>query len=233
MKIGILNIDTLKPEFVAAFGDYPGMFSDRLHLIDSNIQIVAYNAHEGEYPADINEVDGYIITGSKLSVYDDIPWINQLKEFIQQLHRAKKKLVGICFGHQLVAEALGGETRKADIGWCVGVHTNTLNENAKIYGITESSFELLSSHQDQVFTPAIGAKVLASSKSCPIAMMAIEKHILTIQGHVEFEKEFADALIEMRRPIFGEELYQIAKASLARPTDHIKVSQWIVNFIAS
>lgn len=232
MKIGILNIDTLKPEFVTAFGDYPQMFKERLHLIDNTIKVQAYHAHEGQYPKDIDEADAYIITGSKLSVYDDIPWINQLKEYIKVLHQAKKKLIGICFGHQLIAQALGGKVTKADIGWCVGVHTNTLNDNAKAYGINDASFELQSSHQDQVVALPAGAKVLASTPRCPIAMMAIENHILTVQGHIEFKTEFAAALIDMRRPIFGEELYHSAKLSLATPTQHKNVTQWIVDFIA-
>lgn len=232
MRIGILNVDTLKPEFVARFGDYPRMFKDRFELVDSTIELVAYNCHEGEYPAHIDEVDAYLITGSKLSVYDDIPWINQLKEFIQQLHQAKKKLIGICFGHQLIAQALGGKTQKADVGWCVGVHTNTLNDNAKALGITDPSFELQSSHQDQVLLPPTGAKILASTPRCPNAMMVIDNHILSVQGHIEFKKEFANALIEMRRSIFGEEIYHIAKASLETATDHKKVTQWIVDFIA-
>jgi GMP synthase-like glutamine amidotransferase len=232
VKIAILNIDTLKDEFVRDFGDYPAMFNNQLHKVDPSIETIAYETHLGEYPQDINEVDAYIITGSKLSVYDDVPWINELKEFICILHAQKKKLIGICFGHQLVAEALGGKTRKADIGWCVGVHTNTLNEHAKAYGIDDVSFSIQSSHQDQVYVPPEGAIILASSERCPNAMMAVDNHILSIQGHIEFTLEYAEALIEMRRTIFGELIYNSAKASLEQHTDQDKVTRWIIDFIA-
>jgi GMP synthase-like glutamine amidotransferase len=134
MKIGILNADAVRPEFVAEFGEYPDMFARLLMAVDPDVEFVTYEVMSGEYPTDIDEVDAYLITGSKLSVYDDVAWINALKDFVRTLHGAKKKLIGICFGHQLVAEALGGKTRQANQGWCVGVHKAKLTVDAASYG---------------------------------------------------------------------------------------------------
>ncbi len=233
MKIGILNADAVKAEFAAEFGEYPDMFSRLLVAVDPNTELVTYEVMNGEYPVDIDEVDAYLITGSKLSVYDDVAWISALKDFVRKLHEAKKKLVGICFGHQLVAEALGGKTRQAIQGWCVGVHRAKLTVAAKSYGPTDAEFQLLSNHQDQVEKMAVGAKLLASTAACPIAMTQVGRHILTIQGHPEFDKGYALGLLKMRREILGESVYQTAVDTLQQGTDTSQVARWILDFVAS
>lgn len=232
MKLGILNTDTLKPEFVEQFGDYPEMFR-RLLALDPELELVAYDVINGEHPIDIDDMDAYLITGSKTSVYEDKAWITALIAFVRKLHDAKKKLVGICFGHQIIAQALGGKTAKAEQGWCVGVHEARLNNNAQRFGKTGESFKILSSHQDQVQLLADGAQILASTDSCPAAMTALGEHILTFQGHPEFDKEYARQLLVMRREVLGEAIYQPAIASLEENIDEQLVARWIIDFIYS
>ena len=128
MRIGILNTDTLKTEFDTKYGQYPAMFRNVLLQADPNIQIHSYEVQFGDYPATLDECDAYLITGSKVSAYDDIPWINELKIFVRALHQHQKKLIGICFGHQLIAEALGGKVERSKGGWHVGVHGATLKK---------------------------------------------------------------------------------------------------------
>jgi GMP synthase-like glutamine amidotransferase len=231
MKLGILNTDAVKPEFAQKYGEYPDMFAEILTATDPQLELVTYEVVEGEYPVDINEVDGYLITGSKLSVYDDVPWINDLKEFIRVLNETKKKVIGICFGHQLVAEALGGKTEPAAVGWCVGAHLNKATEIAKNYGIRDAEFQLPSNHKDQVITLPTGGKLLASTDACPIAAIGLEDHILTFQGHPEFGIGYATDLLNMRREIIGEASYQTAISSLETKTDNLKVARWILEFI--
>ncbi|PCI07062.1 GMP synthase [bacterium] len=232
MKIGILNTDALKPEFVAVYGEYPDMFAKLLLAVDPKLELVTYEILRDEYPQDINEVDGYVITGSKLSVYDDVPWINKLKSFVRELHAAKKKTVGICFGHQLIAEALGGKTAQAEQGWCVGVQTTTFTGDASRFGTAGSAFQLISNHKDQVQELPEGGTLLASTESCPMAMTSIGNHILSFQGHPEFSKEYARALLDMRREIFGESVYQAAVDSLQQRDNSEQVANWILEFIA-
>ena len=232
MKIGILNADAVKPEFAAEFGEYPDMFADILLAVDPGLELVTYEVVQGEYPANLDEADAYIITGSKLSVYDDVPWVKQLKEFVVQLHAAEKTLVGICFGHQMVAEALGGKTTPADSGWCVGVHTIKPTAEAAPYGLPDSEIHLRANHKDQVTKLPPGGKVLASTEACPIASMGLGEHILTFQAHPEFSDGYARALLNMRREIFGEELYQTAISSLEKEADNLRVARHIIDFIA-
>ena len=232
MKLGILNTDTVKPEFAAKHGEYPDMFAELFHLVDPDISLMTYEVVHGEYQSDIDEVDGYVITGSKLSVYDDIPWINDLKNFVRQLHSEEKKTIGICFGHQLVAEALGGKTGQAETGWCIGVHKNKFTDAAKNYGLTNSEFNIPSNHKDQVLELPPGGKLLARTETCPISAMGLGDHILTFQGHPEFSEGYARALLDMRRKIFGETHYREAINSFKNETNNSQVASWILDFIS-
>ena len=134
MKIGILNADTVQIKGASGFGQYPEMFSKIFWSVDPNIQFKTYEVQFGDYPRDLNECNAYLITGSKASAYDDDQWIHDLKKFIQRLHQNKKKLVGVCFGHQIIAEALGGSVRKSPTGWHAGVDSISLNHNGYEYG---------------------------------------------------------------------------------------------------
>ncbi|WP_062265191.1 glutamine amidotransferase-related protein [Endozoicomonas arenosclerae] len=230
-SLGILNADTLKPEFVAQFGDYPDMFTHRLTTLNVPIRPVTYHVHRDHYPASIDDVDAYLITGSKLSVYSEEAWIKALKNFVIKVHAARKKLIGICFGHQLVAEALGGKTCKAAQGWNVGVQSISLQKTHHFPYLDNNHFRLIFNHQDQVVRLPEGAELIGSTPNCPIAAMLIGDHILTLQGHPEFTPEYARELLIMRRHILGESLFQQATESLHQPTDHAHVIQWLINFI--
>ena len=232
MKLGILNADQVKPEFVKEFGEYPDMFAEIFRAIDPDISLITYELVNGEYPADVDEVDVYVITGSKLSVYDDVPWVHELKSFVKQLHEKKKKLIGICFGHQMVAEALGGAVEQAELGWCVGVHSNQLNKDAESYGLHGQAVLLRSNHKDQVTELPEGAIVLAGNNSCPISSIGIGDHILTFQGHPEFSEGYARALLNMRREIFGEELFHTAIDSLEIDPDNHRIASCIIDFVS-
>lgn len=231
IRLGILKTDDVHPMIVDEYGEYPDMFATLLSAVDSALAFVTYEVHKGEYPSDLNEVDAYLITGSKFSVYEQIGWITELQEFVRRLHQARKKLIGICFGHQLIAQSLGGKTEKTDRGWGIGSHSVVLTDKAGDLDVAGSGFRLLVSHQDQVVEPADGAEVLAGSEFCPNAMCRIDSHILTFQGHPEFTPGYALKLMNLRRDKYDDDLYQQAVDSLILPLDKRRVAQWIVDFI--
>ncbi|MCB9303244.1 MAG: amidotransferase [Lewinellaceae bacterium] len=127
MKIGLLECDHVAPPFRHIAGDYRDMFA----AILPGLQLKPYDVCNGEFPENVEACDGYLCTGSKYSVYDDIDWIHRLKVFFHELYAAKKPFVGVCFGHQMMAEALGGKVAKAPVGWCVGVHEFAVLETAE------------------------------------------------------------------------------------------------------
>ena len=231
MKIGILKADKVRHELRDHFGEYPAMFENLLREVEVDIEIVIYDVISGEYPKQMDEVQGYIITGSKMSVYDEIDWIKELGKFVQELHNKKKKLIGICFGHQMVAHYLGGKTQKSDKGWGVGIQESKFTKAATSYGSEGQTYNLVCSHQDQIVEPAPSSVVLASSDFCPYSMLQIEDHILTFQGHPEFNKDFSRSLLDLRKNDFDENTYQEGLDSLTKNTDAHAVGKWIVNFI--
>jgi GMP synthase-like glutamine amidotransferase len=231
MKLGILKTDAVRPEWVSDFGEYPDMFMELLGRADPGLEFRVYDVERGEYPVDIDEVDAYLITGSKSSVYDDKPWIAVLMDFVRELDRRRKKLVGICFGHQLVAQALGGKTEKSSKGWGVGLQTYRFNKMPAWHDDKEPEFAVLASHQDQVVSNAAHARVLASSDFCENAVCQIGDHILTFQGHPEFVTAYAREIMEFRREMIGETVYQTGMASLASAPQRERVARWIVKFL--
>jgi GMP synthase-like glutamine amidotransferase len=231
MKLGILKTDQVRPEWVPEFGEYSDMFMALLGRVDPSLEFTVYDVEQGEYPADIDEVDAYLITGSKSSVYDDKPWIATLMDFVRELDRRHKKLVGICFGHQLVAQALGGRTEKSPKGWGVGLHTHRFNSAPAWYDDAGADLDILVSHQDQVVTNAAGARVLASSEFCENAVCQIGEHILTFQGHPEFVPAYSREIMEFRREAIGEQVYREGVASLSAAPQGERVARWILNFL--
>ena len=147
------------------------------------------------------------------------------------MHRQQKNLIGICFGHQLVAQALGGKVEKATAGWGVGVHEVRWHNSPGRPGEHRDGFKLLVSHKDQVIEPAADSVVLAGSAFCPNSVCQIGQHILTFQGHPEFIKDYSRALMNFRRDLLGEDVYRRGMASLAEDTDQLEVARWIIDFI--
>jgi len=231
MKIGILKTDAVREELVGEFGEYPDMFEALLSQADPDLEFITYDVEQGEYPLDPDEVDAYLITGSKSSVYEDKDWIRRLEDFVRDIHGRGKKLVGICFGHQLVAQALGGRTEKSEKGWGVGAHSATFSRLPEWHDGGGEAFSLLVSHQDQVVEPAPGSEVLAGSDFCVNAVCQLGEHILTFQGHPEFVKGYSENLLNIRREMIGEENYSTGMSSLATELDRERVARWIVNFL--
>jgi GMP synthase-like glutamine amidotransferase len=231
IAIGLLQTDSVLPHLQVVHGDYPAMFRQVLEQTGLSFEMSVFDVEHGCYPADLDECDGYVITGSRMSVYDDEPWIKELGSFVQELDKQQKKLVGICFGHQLVAHVLGGKTQASNKGWGVGCHNSRLLTTVakNLPGVDE--FSLLSSHKDQVSELPPNADLIASNAFCEIAAMRIEDHILTFQGHPEFTPAYSKALLDMRRELLGEETYRRGVQSLQQSLDRVTVAAWMIRFI--
>jgi GMP synthase-like glutamine amidotransferase len=231
MKLGILKTDAVRPEWVAEYGEYPDMFIALLKRVDPDMEFIVYDVERGQYPNDIDEVDAYLITGSKSGVYEDKPWIATLMDFVRKLHARRKKLVGVCFGHQLVAAALGGKVEKSSKGWGMGLHTHHFSHMPAWHDQNGTELDILVSHQDQVLQRPDEMTVLAGSEFCENAVCQVGNHILTFQGHPEFVPGYANAIMELRRDIIGEDVYVRGVSSLDKSHEGQRVAQWIINFL--
>lgn len=240
LHVGILQTDSVLNQFQPTHGDYPAMFQRLLGergLIAENpdareLAFSSYDVRQGEYPSH-RSCDAYLITGSRHSVYDQLPWIAELVDFLREALAEGRKVIGICFGHQLIAHFFGGETRLADAGWCVGVHRAEVISDEVWMLPAGRNFGLLSSHRDQAVRLPAGARPFARTDACPNAGFVLGDQILTFQGHPEFSRDYALDLLNMRQELLGAEVFKKGVASLGEETDNQLVARWILNFLLS
>ena len=233
MKIALLQCDTItelmRPH---AGGDYPELFSRLLDQTQEDYQLDVFDATQGELPQNLADYTGFIITGSKHCVYQPAAWKLALEEFIRNANDGKHKLVGICFGHQILAKALGGQVQKSPRGCGIGIHTIGITKSATWMQPELTQCNLVFSHQDQVTSVPKNAEILATSPHCPIQMFIIGNNALGIQGHPEMNKSHSKALINQDIDNLGEDLAKRGHNSIEElSNDGSIVGHWIVNFL--
>ena len=231
MRIGILQCDATNENFRDEHGDIPGMFISLFQSIDPELQFTVFDMRLEQYPQTPQECEAYLITGSRFSVYDDEVWIRKLEKFVVELHRKKHPLLGICFGHQMVARALGGKVEKASQGWGAGVQSFYITATKSWLYPALENFSLLVFYQDQVTQLPEGAELLAENDFCPIASFQIEDHILTFQGHPELKKTYIKELLELREEILGPEIFAAGVKSLEQSIQPQVITNWMINFL--
>ena len=223
MKLAVLETGVPPAPLADEFGSYPDMFAD---LLGPGFELETFDAEHGELP-DPGAHAAYLVTGSPAGVYEPLPWIAPLMEFI----RAAKgsKMVGVCFGHQVMAQALGGEVIKSPKGWAAGLNR---------YGVVhperwtngERQVAIPASHQDQVVVQPPNTKVVAASDFTPFAALAwTDRPAISFQFHPEFSVGYAKALIEKRYDRVNNP--DAALASLDAPNDNALVGEWMRNFL--
>lgn len=230
MKVGILQCDDVLEKFQPEFGNYPQMFQQMMLEAQGNLEFAVYDVRAGEYPEDLDECDGYITTGSRHGVNDGLPWVDALEAFVRKLDQAKKKYVGICFGHQLLAKALGGTVVRSERGWGVGVSFNQITQAQEWMEPAQTAIDLVVSHQDQVSELPQNTEVLAASQFCPYYMIQVGEHMLGIQGHPEFSRPYSAALTNERRDRIPPNRVREALTSLTAEVDDTLLIRWILNF---
>lgn len=235
MKLGILKTGA-PPKGVDGFGSYPDMF--RKLLGEDAYDYAVFDVEAGELPAAPESCPAYLITGSSSGVYDNTPWIGDLTGFLNAA-KGRAALVGVCFGHQVMAQAFGGQVIKSPKGWGLGEQTYDVLRSEPwmpepwMDGATQ--VRLPGSHQDQVVQAPPGAEVMAASDFTPFGAFAYrDQPAISIQLHPEFDPAYAIALIENRRGsrLTNEEADR-AIATYQAPDDRARVGGWIRNFLAS
>jgi GMP synthase-like glutamine amidotransferase len=232
MKIGILETGEVADELRREHGDYPSMFQRLLGSVDPELEFAVYHVTEGQLPAAADECDGWLVTGSRHGVYDPLPWIEPLKRFLKGAYQADVPIVGICFGHQILAEALGGRATKSDRGWGLGVRSYEVRRRPDWMTGDGNEFSLNALHQDQVVKLPEDAEVLAGSEFCPYAVLAYRGNAMSMQPHPEFLPAYLRDLIEHRRgSALPDPVADAGLQTLDRPIDTRQAAEWIVNFL--
>jgi GMP synthase-like glutamine amidotransferase len=214
MRIGVLQVERFQGALLDAVGPHLGLYEQL--LTGHGFAYDLYDVLAMQMPAAADAVDGWLITGSAAAAYDDLPWIAPLQQFIRQIHDQRRPLVGICFGHQIIAQVLGGRVEKFAGGWSIG---------RQPYVIDGQPVHLNAWHRDQVTALPPEAQVFGQSDFCRYAALTYGDHILTLQAHPEYGATMLRALIDH----YADDQYppdRIARAlaDLPRPTDEAAIA---------
>ena len=221
MKIGILKAGHFVPELQSELGDYTALYGRLLNGHGHDFGFETFSVVDMKFPDGPEAADGWLISGSKHGAYEDLPFIPPLEELIHAIHATGKPLIGICFGHQIIAQALGGKVEKFDNGWSVG---------RVEYEMEGQTFALNAWHQDQVVTAPNSAKTIGSSSFCAHAALAYGDKIWTMQPHPEFESAAIDGLIRLKGDSVQTDRLAHAKAQLPAANNNSDIGQKMAAF---
>ena len=223
MKIAVLETGVPPDPLADEYGSYVDMFAD---LLGPGFELETFDVQHGQWP-DPAAHGAYLVTGSPAGVYEPLPWIPRLLEFIRTAKDAK--MIGVCFGHQAMAQALGGEVIKSPKGWGAGLqHYQVIHPQPWTNG--EREVAIPASHQDQVVAQPPNSIVVAASDFTPFAALAwTDRPAISFQFHPEFSVGYAKALIEKRHDRVNDPDQAIA--SLDAPNDNQRVGGWMRNFL--
>lgn len=233
-RVGILN--AIHPEkSVINWGGSPiDAYVRFFEQADAPFEFVGFEVAQGQMPDSTDACDAYVITGSANGVYDLDEWIPALIQFIRDCYQAGKKLVGICFGHQILAHALGGHAEKSDKGWGLGLKQFAISQTKPWMNGSSGKCSLYFAHQDQVMALPPQAELLGGNDFCPNAFFVIEDQVLGIQGHPEFSKSMMEDLLSPKEAELEPVVHDTAVSSLDQgQPDNDLVGHWLVNFLAS
>lgn len=220
MLIGILQTGQAPDILAPVSGDYPDMFQKL--LADQGLSFRTYRVLDMEFPASVAECDGWLITGSRFGAYEDHAFIPPLETFIRDAYAKAVPMVGICFGHQIIAQALGGKVEKFQGGWSVGPTE---------YDFDGETVRLNAWHQDQVVARPPMAEVAGCSDFCENAALVYGDRIFTVQAHPEFKTDFVDGLMKTRgKGLVPDHVMAEAGARLDQPIDDQILARRIADF---
>ena len=219
--VGILQTGHTPDELKDKCGDYDVFFKNLLK--EQGFTFKTWAPIDMEFPNSANDADCWIVTGSRHGVYEDCPWITPLAAFIREIAKSEKRLLGICFGHQIIAHALGGKVEKYEGGWAIGPREYQLNNGQKLM--------LNAWHQDQVITPPKTAKVIGSNDFCQNAILTYGNEILSYQPHPEFDHEFMEDLFSARGNVLPEDTKKQVRLCLNEKTETNLIANQIGQFL--
>lgn len=231
MKLTIIQTGEVPVPLRERFGPYRKMFERMFDQTGGRFSYEMVAVSDGEPLPDPGSLEGIVLTGSAAGVYDDFAWLTPLRAFIRGAYGKRIPMLGICFGHQIMADALGGDVRKSEKGWGLGRHTYGVRGRPDFMRTAPGALAVACSHQDQVIVPPAEAEVILASDFTPNAGLVYRNGAaLSFQPHPEFLDDYTLALAEMRRGKAPDEVVETALSSIATPSNSAEVAGYIGQF---
>lgn len=231
MKLTIIQTGEVPVPLRERFGPYRKMFERMFDQTGERFSYEVVAASDGEPLPDPGQLEGILLTGSPAGVYDDFAWLTPLRAFIRDAYGKRTPMLGVCFGHQIMADALGGDVRKSEKGWGLGRHTYGVRGRPDFMRTAPAALAVACSHQDQVIAPPAEAEVILASDFTPNAGLVYRNGAaLSFQPHPEFLDDYTLALAELRRGKAPDEVVETALSSIATPSNSAEVAGYIGQF---
>jgi len=232
IKLTILQTGKVPDALAGRFASYPDMFRTMFERVGARYDYEVVPVVDGAPLPQPGTQQGVLITGSAAGVYDDFAWLDPLRDFIARSYGAGTPMVGICFGHQIIADALGGDVRKSEKGWGLGRHTYDVAHRPAHMSTAPQALSVACSHQDQVIVPPPSARVVMGSTFTPNAGLAYDNgRAISFQPHPEFADDYARALIDLRRGKAPDAVIDAAHASIAKESHSRDLAGYIAAFL--
>lgn len=231
MKLTLIQPTDVPGPLRDRFGPYHRMFEQLFVPHGFTFDVVKLS--DGQPLPDPSRLESTLVMGSAAGVYDtEYAWMEPLRDFIRSAYAARTPMLGICFGHQIIADALGGDVRKSEKGWGLGRHVYDVVQRPRDIGGDLRQFAIACSHQDQVLSPPADAQTFLASAFTPHAGLAYGNGAtLTLQPHPEFEDDYALALAELRRGRAPDHVVDAALQSVSRPSDSAEMAGYLSAFL--
>jgi len=233
MKLNILLCDSFTGLLPSYIESYESMFYCLLDSVSSDMEYRVYDIQKGEFPEEIHTDELYLIPGSRAGAYEETQWVKELLSFIRRAHAAQVNLIGVCFGHQAIAQALGGKVEKSDKGWGTGIRSSKIILPEALNYFPDGIMNLHYNHHDQVIELPKEATLFASSDFCPNEGFVVGNHILAFQGHPEYTADYNRYVILNR----AQDEPQMVKEEALRSLDSLSAmgqnaAKWMIDLVS-
>ena len=232
MRIGLLRCDDIFEELRPEYGGYQQLFTNLFAATGKPVEFVDVPVFQGIFPSGPDDHDAWLITGSVRGIYEDEPWIRSLLDLVRDLDAARAPTLGVCFGHQAIAQALGGRVERVQT-WGLGNRTAHITSRETWMDPDHDEVGVVYCHRDPVLDMPPAARLVATADHCPVAALAVGDHMLGVQAHPEFDAHYADVLYRGRLTQNSPEgVLDEALSTLDAPLHRIEVAKWMLRFVS-